>query len=298
MHVLVSGSSGLIGSALTVSLPRYGHGVGRLMRDPGVARQDDVVWDPNTGDLAPPQPQPLDAVVHLAGESLVGAWNKDKKARILNSRAGPTRLLAETLARLKRRPRVFISASAIGFYGDRGDQALDESSGPGSGFLADVCRQWEAAAHPAAEAGIRTVQLRLGLVLAPHGGALPQMLSVFQTGLAGPLGSGRQYVSWITLADAVRAIEFALVHDDLSGPVNAVAPQSVTNAEFTKTLAGVLGRPAILPVPAFALRLIFGQRANELLLASSRVVPQRLTAAGFEFNHPQLRPALAELLDQ
>lgn len=298
MHVLVSGSSGLIGSALIVSLPRYGHAAARLLREASVARQDDVVWDPDTGDLDPPQPQPLDAVVHLAGESLLGDWNQDKKARILNSRAGPTRLLAESLARLKRRPRVFLSASAIGFYGDRGDQALDESSAPGSGFLADVCRQWEAAAAPAAEAGIRTVQLRLGVVLTPHGGALPQLLSVFRIGLAGRLGSGRQYMSWITLADAVRAIEFALVREDLSGPVNAVAPQPITNAEFTKTLAGVLGRPAILSVPAFALRMMFGQRADELFLASARVVPQRLAAAGFEFKHPQLRSALTELLGQ
>jgi uncharacterized protein len=298
MRVLVSGSSGLIGSALIVSLPRRGHTAGRLLRDSVRARQDDVVWYTDTGELDPPEPEPLDAVVHLAGESLEGNWNRAKKAEILESRAGPTRRLAEQLARLPKPPKVFITASAIGFYGDRGDAELDESSSPGSGFLADVCRQWEAATRPAAEAGIRTVQMRFGLVLAPHGGVLPHMVSVFQLGLAGRLGSGRQYVSWVALADAAAAIQFALDRPDISGPVNVVAPQPVTNAQFTKTLAGVLGRPAVLPIPGFALRILFGERADELLLSSTRVVPRRLTAAGFEFWYPDLATTLAELLEE
>lgn len=298
MQILVSGSSGLIGSALVVSLPRSGHTVGRMIRDQARARQDDVVWTPETGQLDPAEPGGLDAVVHLAGESIADAWTARKKARIRDSRAGPTRRLAESLAGLKHKPRVLVSASAIGYYGDRGGEELREPSAPGAGFLADVCREWEDATRPAAEAGIRTAMLRFGVVLSPHGGMLAQVLPIFRMGMAGPLGSGRQYVSWIALDDAVRAIEFVVSRDDLSGPINVVAPEPVTNTQFTKALAGALGRPAVLRAPAFALRLAFGQRADELLLASARVIPARLAAAGFEFQYPRLQPALAELLGQ
>lgn len=296
MHVLVSGSSGLIGSGLIVSLPRSGHTVVRLLRGGTRAREGDVVWYPETGDLQPAEPRPLDAVVHLAGENIASAWTEEKKAAIRRSRVDATRRLCQTLAKLKRAPRVLICASAVGYYGNRGDEQLDESAAPGAGFLADVCRDWEAATEPAAAAGIRTVRIRLGMILDPRSGALAKMLPVFEIGLGGRLGAGRQYTSWVTLIDVLRAIELLLAREDLAGPVNVVAPHPLTNAEFTKTLAAVLHRPAMLPVPEFALRVVFGQRADELLLASARVVPRRLQQAGFQFEHPELKPALEHLL--
>ena len=298
MHVLVSGSSGLIGSGLIVSLPRAGHSVVRMLRGATRAREDDIVWYPETGELRPTEPRPLDAVVHLAGENIASAWTEPRKAEIRRSRVDATRLLCQTLAKLKKPPRVLICASAVGYYGDHGDASLDESASPGSGFLAEVCRDWEAATEPAAAAGIRTVSTRFGMILDPRSGALAQMLPVFEIGLGGRLGSGRQYLSWITLVDVLRAIELLLVREDITGPVNVVSPHPVTNAEFTKTLASVLHRPAVLPVPGFALRILFGQRADELLLPSARALPRRLQEAGFQFEHPQLKPALEYLLSR
>jgi uncharacterized protein (TIGR01777 family) len=299
MHVLVSGSSGLIGSALTVSLPRRGHTVARLLRGAARAREQDVVWDPETGDLDPPELRSVDALVHLAGENIGREWTAARKAAIRASRVDATRHLCQTLAQMKNPPRVLICASAVGYYGDRGDEELDESAPPGHGFLADVCRDWEAATDAAAKAGIRTVNVRLAPILDPASGPLARMLPLFAAGLGGRLGSGRQYMSWGTLPDVLRAIEFALEREDLAGPVNVVAPQAVTNAEFTRTLAAVLHRPALLPVPGFVLRIVLGgQRAGELLLSSARVVPRRLQAAGFQFENPELHPALEQLLEQ
>jgi uncharacterized protein (TIGR01777 family) len=235
----------------------------------------------------------VDAVVHLAGESIAaGRWTAAVKERIRRSRVDGTRLLAETLARLERRPRVLVSASAVGYYGDRGDEPLTEESPPGVGFLADVARAWEAAADPARAVGIRVVHPRLGLVLAREGGALPRMALPFRLGLGGVIGSGRQYWSWIALPDAVRVIERALADATLAGPVNAVAPAPATNREFTRALGRVLGRPTLLPFPALGVRLLMGEMGRALLLGSARVLPRRLERAGFRFEHPELEGAL------
>jgi uncharacterized protein (TIGR01777 family) len=239
----------------------------------------------------------FDAVVHLAGESIAeGRWTEAKRGRIRDSRVQGTRVLADTLARLIHPPKVFLCASAVGFYGSRGDEELDEESPAGSGFLSDVCREWESACRPAVEAGIRVVNLRLGMVLSTRGGALAKMLPIFRLGLGGRLASGRQYVSWITLDDVVEAIQFVMATDSLEGPVNAVAPGAVTNREFTRVLGRVLRRPAILPAPAFALRCVLGQMAQELLLASTRALPRRLLEAGFAFRDPDLEGALGRVV--
>jgi uncharacterized protein (TIGR01777 family) len=296
MNILVTGSSGLVGSALVPFLTTGGHRVMRLVRaEP--RGEDEVRWDPSIGAIDAQKLEGIDAVVHLAGESIAdGRWTPEKKAKILNSRVQGTRLLSESLARLQRRPRVLVSASAIGYYGDRGEQPLNERSAAGSGFLPDVCRQWEAATQPAVEAGIRVVNLRIGVVLSAQGGALAKMLGPFRMGAGGRLGSGRQYLSWIALDDVVGAIHHGLMCDELSGPVNAVSPNPVTNREFTKTLGRVLRRPTMFPMPAPAARVIFGEMADELLLASTRVEPQRLMAEGYEFRFAELQSALRHLL--
>jgi hypothetical protein len=253
-------------------------------------------WDPDTGAVEPGL-DGVDAVVHLAGESVAGGrWTEARKRRIRESRVRPTRLLCETLARQRTPPRVLVCASAIGYYGDRGDQVLREESAPGAGFLPEVCRKWEAAAEPAARRGIRVVHLRIGLVLSPKGGALAAMLPVFRLGLGGPVGAGAQWMSWIGIDDTLGAILHALMNEALAGPVNAVAPAPVTNREFAKTLARVLRRPAVLPFPAFAARLLLGQMADELLLASARVEPARLRATGYAFRDATLEGALRRLL--
>jgi uncharacterized protein (TIGR01777 family) len=296
MKVLVSGASGLIGSALAQSLVAAGHAALRLVRQPTSAG-DEVAWDPAAGALDAARLEGLDAVVHLAGENIAqGRWTATKKGRILASRAGGTRLLAAALAQLTTPPRCFGSASAIGYYGNRPDEDVDEASEPGSGFLADVCRQWEAAAEPAAAAGIRTVLLRFGVVLDPAGGALATMLPLFRWGLGGRLGNGRQWVSWISRSDAVAAIMHVLGDDALRGPANLVAPQPVTAGELAAALGRVLRRPAVLHVPAFALRLLAGEMADEMLLAGVRAVPRRLRESGFAFRDPQLEPALRHML--
>jgi hypothetical protein len=236
-------------------------------------------------------------VVHLAGENIAsGRWNAARKARIRDSRVEGTALLARTLAELENPPSVLVCASAIGYYGDRGDEVLTEDSIPADDFLGTVCREWEAASAPAAEAGIRVVSLRFGVILARSGGALAKMLTPFKMGAGGKVGSGQQFMSWISLDDAVRTIDHAIATSDLSGPVNAVSPNPVTNAEFTRALGGELRRPTVLPMPAFAARLAFGEMADALLLASARVQPKRLVESGFEFRHPEIAPALRAVL--
>jgi uncharacterized protein len=292
--ILVSGSSGLIGTALLLSLQSSGYQVTRLVR--GAASGKGLIgWDP-AQPLAPESVSGFDAVVHLAGESIVGRWTAAKKRRILESRVKGTRNLAGALSAAARRPQLLISASAIGYYGDRGEETLREDSASGDGFLPEVCRQWEGAAEAAANAGVRTVQMRFGLVLSGSGGALQKMLLPFRMGVGGNMGNGRQWWSWVDIDDLVGAIQHAIKTDTLRGPVNVVAPTPVRNAEFTKTLASVLSRPAIFPMPAFAARLVFGQMGDELLLASQRVEPAKLMASGYVFQKCDLRAALEAIL--
>lgn len=296
MRVLVSGSSGLIGSALVRSLGGAGHCVVRLVRR--APATDEVRLDPA---VDPPftkagEEQAFDAVVHLAGESISGRWTAAKKTRIRDSRVQGTRMLASALGRSIRRPRVMVCASAIGFYGDRGDEVLQEESAPGSDFLAEVCQQWEAATEPAVRVGIRVVALRFGVVLSPRGGALARMLPPFRMGAGGRIGSGRQWMSWIALDDAIGTVQHALASESLRGPVNTVAPRPITNAEFARTLGGALHRPAILPLPAFMVRLMFGEMGEALLLSSQRVDCGKLLASGYRFRHSELKPALEALL--
>ncbi len=293
-RILISGASGPIGAALLPALKASGVTVTRLVRQPG-SGSDQIVWDP-ARPLSPDAVSGFDAVIHLAGESIVGRWTDAKKQRIIDSRVQGTRHLAEASARASQRPRVFISASAVGFYGDRGDEILTENSSPGQGFAAEVCRQWEAASQPAAEAGIRTAQTRIGVVMSADGGALPKMLPPFRLGLGGRLGSGRQWQSWISISDVAGAIQHVLNNESLSGPVNAVGPNPVTNAEFTRVLAAVLNRPAIFPVPEFAVKLLFGEMGAELFLGSQRVEPAKLVASGYRFQFPDLRLALKNIL--
>jgi uncharacterized protein (TIGR01777 family) len=286
----------LIGHALLTFLTADGHKVVRLTRSQSHASGRHIVWDPEAGTIDTDDLEDFDAVVHLAGETIVGRWTPEKKARILESRAKGTRLLCESLAHLRDRPLVLVSASAIGYYGNRGNQVLDEESSAGSLFLSEVAKAWEAATQPAVRHGIRVVNLRIGFVLSKAGGGLATMLLPFKLGMGGRVGSGRQYLSWIAIDDVVGAISHAILSDSLRGPVNAVAPHPVTNREFTKTLGRALWRPTILPLPAFAARMVMGEMANELLLASARVNPSRLLASGYEFQFPELKGALRHVL--
>ena len=292
MEVLMSGASGLLGPAIAKALEAEGAVVTRLVRG-AATKPNQITWEagkPLTVSAS------FDAVIHLAGESVVGRWTEAKKARIRDSRVLGTRTLAEAAARMEKKPRVMIAASAIGFYGDRGEEVLTENSASGTGFLAEVSREWEAASEAAERAGVRVAHIRTGIVLSKSGGALGQMLLPFRLGLGGRLGSGRQWMSWIHIDDEVEAVRFVLRKDSVSGPVNFTAPNPVTNAEFTTALGKALSRPAIFPVPAFALRLAFGQMADEALLASARVLPERLLGSGFDFRFRELGPALANLL--
>ena len=271
-------------------LQERGYQTSQLVRRPATGKNQ-IRWDP-TQPVNPDSVTGFDAVIHLAGESIVGRWGKAKKAAIRDSRVLGTRHLAEALARAPQPPGVLVAASAIGYYGDRGEELLREDSGPGQGFLADVCQEWEAAATLAAKGGIRVVHLRIGIVLRPAGGALAAMVKPFRLGLGGRIGSGRQWWSWIDVHDLVGAILHAIMTESLRGPVNAVSPNPVTNSDFTGALAKALSRPAIFPMPAFAARLALGQMAGELLLASKRVAPARLLASGFQFGYPDLAASL------
>ncbi|BDD87042.1 TIGR01777 family oxidoreductase [Desulfofustis limnaeus] len=293
MNILITGASGLVGSALAEFLFAAGHSFFSLQRDQNKA--SGRFW--NFERLTADQTEPFDAVVHLAGENIAtGRWTTGKKKRILNSRIDGTTELARYLAGLTNKPKVFFSASAIGYYGNRGTEIVTETSASGSNFVAEVCRAWEQAADPAREAGIRVVHGRIGMVLSGKGGSLQTMLPSFKMGIAGIVGSGEQYVSWTGIDDLVRMILFVLEGDDIGGPVNLVAPQAVTNRAFTKTLGAILGRPTVMKMPAFVARTVFGQMADELILSSTRVKPQVLEEAGYQFQQPELEQALRSCL--
>lgn len=301
MKVIVSGSSGLVGTALIESLRPDGHTIGRLVRSGSAATADAtsrmIRWEPPTGSIDLAAMEGADAVVHLAGTSVAGGrWTAARKEALRRSRVDSTRHLVAGLAQLKQKPRVLVSASAIGYYGNRGDEILVETSAPGNDFLAHLCRDWEAEAAKAEREGIRTVMLRFGIILAAHGGALQQMLRPFRLGVGGRLGNGRQWMSWVTLEDVVSLIRYVLDEDSPRGPVNAVTASPVTNAEFTSILAGVLRRPALFPAPRFALRLALGEM-TDALLASQRVMPEKLNRIAYAFRHPQLKEALGAVLD-
>jgi uncharacterized protein len=302
MRILVSGSTGFVGTALIESLERQNHTVARLTR-PGsqknsaaTAREQTVAWDPLAGQFDAAAAEGSDALVHLAGASIAdGRWNASRKHLLRTSRIDATRHLMSALGKLQRPPRVIVAASAIGYYGSRGDEILTEASAPGNDFLAATCREWETESARGAEFGARVVVTRFGIILAAHGGALAKMALPFKLGAGGRLGDGRQWMSWITLRDTENVIEFALVTPGLSGPVNVVAPNAVRNAEFTGVLAKTLHRPALFPTPAFALRLALGEMADALLLSSQKVTPFKLAAAGHAFQQPDLAGALAEI---
>jgi uncharacterized protein (TIGR01777 family) len=297
MDVVVSGASGFIGSALVESLRGDGHRV-RILRRGHITAGDEIGWDPEAGRIDAPALEGVDAVVHLAGEGIgEQRWTDEQKRKIRESRVRGTAALAAAVASRERKPRVFVSASAIGYYGDRGDEILTEDSAPGDDFLAEVCRAWEAETATAAEAGVRTVNTRTGIVLALHGGALQRMLLPFRLGLGGRQGSGKQWMSWITLADHVAALRHVIDHDTVRGPVNFTAPNPVTNAEFASTLGRALHRPTVFPTPMFALKLRYGDElVDSLLLVSQRVVPRKLEASSFVFGAPTLERAFDLLL--
>jgi uncharacterized protein (TIGR01777 family) len=290
--VAITGASGLVGSALVESLGMSGQKVLRLVRGSSKPSNDEAIWDPGKGVATPERLNGLRAVVHLAGESIASRWTESKKRRIRESRVAGTTTLCRSLAALHEPPKVLVCASAIGYYGDRGDEVVDESSPPGTGFLPNVCREWEAATEIAAQAGIRVVNARLGVVLSRRGGALKPMLVPFKLGVGGKVGSGQQYWSWIDLDDVIAAIRHAMESDGVFGPVNVVSPHPATNAEFTKVLGHVLHRPTVFPMPAFAARLVLGEMAEGLLLASARVIPRKLQETGFEFRFTDLAAAL------
>jgi uncharacterized protein len=294
MKVLISGSSGLVGNSLRGVLRENGHSVGRLVRPGGEFAAGDVAWDPMSAIIDTTPMEGTDAFVHLSGASIgEGRWTAARKAILRSSRVDSTRVLVDALARLRQKPRVFVCASATGYYGDRGDEILTESSDCGTDFLALLARDWEAEAMRAEHAGIRTVRLRYGVILSAAGGALPRMATPFKLGIGGRFGSGQQWMSWITLEDALAVTRLAIENDALAGPVNVVAPNPVRNAEFTRILANALHRPAIFPAPAFALRLALGEMAEPLLLSSQRVRPERLIAMNYAFRTADLATALS-----
>ena len=294
MRVAISGASGLVGRALCHSLETDGHTVHRLVRRAPIDHE--IGWSVVEQRIDSAALEGVDAVVHLAGESIAQRWTEEAKGRILDSRQQGTHLIASALAGLDSKPSVFVSASAIGVFGNGGDAVLDEQSPAGTGFLAEVATAWEGAATPAAHAGIRLVNLRIGLVMSTEGGALKEMLPAFRWGAGGPLGDGRQWMSWIALVDLVAAIRFAIDRGELSGPVHAVAPTAVTQGQFAKALGRALGRPAFAPAPGFAIRLMFGEMGQRVLLEGQHVLPQVLQRAGFEWRFPELEGCLSDLL--
>jgi uncharacterized protein (TIGR01777 family) len=293
--VAITGSTGLIGSALVRSLVADGHGVRRLVRHSARA-SDEVSWYPERDEIDTKALAGIDAVVNLAGENIAQRWTRDSMHEIRESRVRATALIARTVATLSPRPRVLVSGSAVGYYGERGDEVLDEQSSAGDDFLASVCKDWEAATHAAGDAGIRVAISRTGIVLDPHGGALAKMLLPFRLGVGGHLGDGRHWMSWIALADMIRALRFLSENDRAAGAFNLTGPNPVDNGEFTRVLASVLHRPAIIPVPRLALELLYGPMAKGAALASQRVLPRQLLAHGFEFALPELQPALEAIL--
>ena len=296
MKILLSGSHGLVGTALIKALEPEGHEIFRLVRH-APASEAEVEWSPDRYSIALGRLEGFDAVIHLAGESIAeGRWTEEKKRKIRESRVKGTRLLSGALANLTRPPKTLISASAIGYYGNRDDELLTEASAPGNDFLSDVCVEWEKATELAAEKGIRVVNTRFGIILDSRGGALAKMLTPFRMGVGGKIGSGKQWMSWIALDDVVSGIKYALANETLRGPVNFVAPNPATNGEFTETLGKVLSRPTFFPVPAFGARLVFGEMADALLLSGQRVEPARLKEAGYQFTFSQLEGALRNVL--
>jgi uncharacterized protein (TIGR01777 family) len=297
MKILISGASGLTGQALGRTLQAQGHSVARLVRPGGVSLAGDVRWDPLAATIELDAIEGTDAVVHLSGARInKGRWTAERKAVLRSSRIDTTRMLVDSLSSLRKKPRVFVSASAIGCYGDRGDEILTESSAIGTDFLSLLVRDWEAEASRAEQNGIRSVLLRFGVILSKDGGALPQMLLPFKFGLGGRLGTGKQWMSWIALDDAVGIICSAISNDNLSGPLNVVTPNPLTNADFTRIAAAVLDRPAIFAAPAFALRLALGEMAGALLLASQRVIPERLLAERYRFHFAEFESALRSII--
>jgi uncharacterized protein (TIGR01777 family) len=296
LNILVTGSTGLIGSELYSFLTNKKHRILRMVRR-GTPKPDEILWNPSSGALGSSSLEGLDAVVHLAGESIASKrWTAKKMRRIRESRIKGTNLLAQSLAHLSDPPKVLVSVSAVGFYGNRGEEQLNEESGAGEGFLAQVCREWESATAPASERGIRVVIPRVGMILSARGGVLSQMLPIYRLGIGGTIGSGRQYMSWIAIDDMVGVINHVIQHDSVRGPVNAVSPNPVTNSTFSKTLGRVLSRPTMFALPAFAVQLALGKMADELLLSSSRVSPVRLVESGFRFAFPKLEEALRYIL--
>ena len=297
MRIAVTGATGLVGSALSERLLKEGNEVLVVTRRRDLSSPLTVVlWDPERGELDTSALEGIDAVVHLAGETIAERWTQAKKERIRASRVEGTRFLVDGLKSLSKPPSVLVGSSAVGFYGSRGDEDLDETSEPGTGYLPEVCQAWEAATTRACELGTRVVNLRTGIVLSTKGGALAKMLLPFKLGLGGPVGSGKQWMSWAHIDDVVGGYHFALHQAELSGVVNLTAPTPVRNAEFTKALGRALGRPAFLPAPGFALKLVFGEMAQDLLLDGQKVLPRRLESAGYKFQHPDLDEALADVI--
>jgi uncharacterized protein (TIGR01777 family) len=295
MKVLIAGASGLVGSALIPVLEADGAEVTRLVRTSAGAGE--IEWHPNNDQIDANKLEGFDAVINFAGENIAGGrWTDEQKRKIRDSRVNGTHLLSEAISGLKQKPKVFLCASATGIYGDRDDETLDEQSDSGGGFLAGVCREWEKATEPAAAAGVRIVNLRFGPILAREGGMLAKLLTPFKMGMGGKVGSGKQYISWVAIDDAVNAVKLALKDESIRGPLNIVSPHPVTNEEFTKTLGHVLNRPTALSMPAFAARLAFGEMADEMLLTSQRVIPKRLSDAGYEFEYPELEGAFRKYL--